>query len=127
MPDLKLELKKLKKALTALESIYHEPNLPNRMNVDATIQRFEFTFELFWKTLKILLKQYGREVHLPKDVLKEAYQAKFISDEDIWIKMLQDRNQTSHTYNEELADEIFDHIQLYVPLMKKTYNKIKSL
>lgn len=66
-------LAKLEKALAALGTMVSEPIDPKRANIDATIQRFEFTIELFWKYLKRLLAERGVIVQYPKDVLREAY------------------------------------------------------
>jgi predicted nucleotidyltransferase len=49
-----------------------------------------------------------------------------IDDEEIWLTMLKDRNQTSHTYEEELATQIYHHIQTYYPVMQKTYLRLNE-
>lgn len=120
MKNVKIELRleKLKKALSRLENIAFEPIDKNRANVDATIQRFEFTIELFWNLLKAVLEEKGIEAQFPKDVMRESYKGGLINDEKIWLQMLQDRNSTSHTYNEELADEIYKRVQGYVSIFK---------
>lgn len=118
---------KLDKALTALEAIYEKPHESDRSNIDATIQRFEFTFELFWKTLKVFLYDQGLEANYPKEVLQESYKAGIFNDEQMWLRMLKDRNLTSHTYDEDLADEIFERIQGYVPLLRSAYEKLTNL
>ncbi|MCZ6902205.1 MAG: HI0074 family nucleotidyltransferase substrate-binding subunit [Rickettsia endosymbiont of Ixodes persulcatus] len=86
-----------------LEAIYLKPITEDRAYIDATIQRFEFTFELAWKFLKEYFVEKGIVLNYPKEVLKEAFTAGII----IWIYMLADRNMTSHTYDEKLADEIY--------------------
>ncbi len=127
MSKMKLEINKLRKALLSLEAIYLQPNREDRSNIDATIQRFEFTFELFWKTMKTFLNQKGVEVNYPKDVLKEAYATHFLEDEAVWLGMIKDRNLTSHTYNEALADEIFNRIKRYVPFFRKAFDKLSKM
>jgi len=124
MSKMKLEINKLRKALVSLEAIYLQSNREDRSNIDATIQRFEFTFELFWKTMKTFLNQKGVEVNYPKDVLKEAYASHFLEDEAVWLGMIKDRNLTSHTYDEALADEIFNRIKLYVPVFRQAFDKL---
>ncbi len=100
---LKHRLADLERALARLNDAARlPPDTP--LLVDGTIQRFEFAFELFWKTLKILLEQEHEEAVFAKQVLSKAYQAGWIDNEKLWINMLEDRNLTSHTYNEELAD-----------------------
>lgn len=111
--DIKFE--KFKKALLSLEAIYFKPMQDDRSNIDATIQRFEFTFELAWKFLKDYFSERDIELNYPKEVIMQAFNVNLISNEPVWIKMLQDRNMTSHTYDEKLADEIYLRIRLYVP------------
>lgn len=121
---ISLNLNKLTKAVKALEEMAAEPYHTNRMNIDATIQRFEFTVELFWKFLKSVLESMGIETQYPKEVLIKAYQGKLISDEQKWLAMLKDRNLLSHTYEEQLADEIYERIKAYIPLFKSDLNNI---
>ncbi|WPY01397.1 Nucleotidyltransferase substrate binding like protein [Candidatus Trichorickettsia mobilis] len=125
-PKIKLAFVKLQKALYALEIIAKKPLDEDRRNIDATIQRFEFTIELFWKLLKSILESKGVEVQYPKDVLREAYKGYLIDHEEQWLQMLKDRNLTSHTYDydENLADIIYQRILTYVPVFKETYVKL---
>lgn len=124
MSKSKLKFEKFQKALLSLEAIYLKPMQDDRSNVDATIQRFEFTFELAWKFLKNYFSERGIELNYPKEVFKEAFNVNLISNEDVWIKMLQDRNMTSHTYDEKLADEIYLRIKLYVPELRRLLNNV---
>lgn len=93
--------------------------------IDATIQRFEFTFELFWKTLKYFLEHEGVEVGTPRKVLKKSYAAKWIDNDGIWLSMLDDRNRTSHVYDESLARQIYLHIHDYLPEMQQVYSLLQ--
>lgn len=127
MQKIELKLEKLEKALKALEAIYQKPTQADRSNIDATIQRFEFTFELFWKLLKEFFALKGKEIPFPRDVIQEAYLDKIIDNETLWLMMLKDRNLTSHTYDEALADEIFGHIQTYVPALRQAFNDVAKL
>lgn len=78
---------------------------------DGVIQRFEFTYELAWKTTKVYLESIGIvDKNSPKAVIKEAYAQKLIENENNWILMLNDRNMTSHVYKEEMAEEIAERI-----------------
>lgn len=127
MQRTQIKLDKFRKALLALDTIYNKPMESDRSNIDATIQRFEFTFEICWKTLKNFFFDQGIEVSYPKDVIKQAYADKIIDDEILWLQMLKDRNLTSHTYDEALADEIFENIKMYVPLFKKALLNVENL
>ncbi len=93
--------------------------MDDRANIDATIQRFEFTFELGWKFLKDYFEEKGLILNYPKEIIQEAFAVGLINDEYLWLQMLSDRNMTSHTYNEKLADEIYERIKKYVPELKK--------
>lgn len=119
MEKAKIKFEKLQKALASLESIYLKPDTLDRSNIDATIQRFEFTFELFWKFLKDFFQEQGIQLHYPKEVIQEAFKVGTINDEGLWLQMLEDRNMTSHTYDEELANEIFLRIKRYTPEIRR--------
>ncbi len=79
--------------------------------LDGTIQRFEFTFELAWKFLRAILVYRGIDVNSPRNTIKEAFREKLIQDGEAWIEMLEDRNSTSHTYDEILAKEIYSKVK----------------
>lgn len=88
---------------------------------DATIQRFEFTFELLWKTFKRFLSREGIQVKTPRETLVACYQIGWIDDEELWLKMLEDRNETSHIYDKEKALEIYERIRHYHPKFQAAY------
>lgn len=111
----------LGEALKRLGEVLEVPENENDYVVDATIQRFEFVVELFWKTLKHLLAKEGRETSTPKEALQEAFAAKWINDEKTWLSMLQDRNLTSHTYRQDYAHEIYARVKTYYPEMQNVY------
>jgi nucleotidyltransferase substrate binding protein (TIGR01987 family) len=78
---------------------------------EGIIQRFEYTHELSWKVMKDFLEDVGEvKMYGSKDATKEAFAAELITDGDVWMDMIKSRNKTSHTYNEEVADEIFKNI-----------------
>ena len=81
---------------------------------DATIQRFEFTFEAAWKALQMYLQHQGLEANGPRQALKQAFAQGLVptpEEADIWMDMLEDRNLTTHTYREELAEAIAANIR----------------
>lgn len=77
---------------------------------DSVIQRFEFSYELAWKLLKLRLEAEGINAATPRQAIQEALQAGFIEDGNLWSDMLRQRNLTSHTYDESLADSVYDWI-----------------
>lgn len=117
----------LGKAIDRLKEVLEHPQL-NQIDCmrDAAIQRFEFTIELFWKILKKVLFHEKIESTTPRDTLSKAYQYKLIDNEEVWLAMLDDRNNTSHAYKEEEARIIFEHINNYLPVFQTTYRELKE-
>lgn len=74
---------------------------------DAAIQRFEFTFELAWKTIQEYIRDQGLDCKSPKNCLRTAAEIGLIKNLKIWFKYLEARNLIAHTYNEKLADEVY--------------------
>lgn len=109
-------LRKLERAVTRLGAALDAPT--EELAIDGTIQRFEFTFELYWKTAKRVLGDEGIDASTPRQVLQEAFTAGLISDEAVWLQMLQDRNQAAHTYDEVLAREIYARIRAHYPAIE---------
>jgi len=113
MSKLESKLSNFNNALQRLKEAVEEFKQQGASDVvrDGVIQRFEFTYELAWKTTKVFLEDTGIvDINSPKAVLKEAYAQKLISDEKNWLLMLNDRNMTSHMYKEEMAVEIAQRI-----------------
>ena len=73
---------------------------------DAVIQRFEFTYELAWKMLKLKLAAEGVSANTPRETLQEALRAGLITDGNTWSELQRMRNLTSHTYDEALAEQV---------------------
>ncbi|HHU31500.1 MAG: nucleotidyltransferase substrate binding protein [Zhaonellaceae bacterium] len=73
----------------------------NDLEKEGLIQRFEYTFELAWKTLKDYLEAEGVVATFPREVIKGAFHYELIKDGDTWMDMLEKRNLLAHTYNEE--------------------------
>ena len=81
---------------------------------DGVIQRFEFTFELAWKSLREYLGDQGFDLNnivFSKQVFKAAYAAQIIHDEQVWLDMLSSRNVTSHVYDDEQAAQVVSAIR----------------
>ena len=117
----------LGKAIERLKEVLHHPQLHEIDCMrDAAIQRFEFSIELFWKILKKILLHEKIESTTPRDTLSKSYQYKLINNEEVWLKMLDDRNNTSHAYQETQAKIIFEHITSYLPVFQKTYIALKE-
>lgn len=92
---------------------------------EGIVQRFEFTFEMAWKTLKDKMEHDGLVIEKvsPKPLLKLAYQSKYIDNIELWLEMASDRNLMSHTYNFAIFDQVLRKLQLsYYPLLSNLYD-----
>ncbi|BCG46840.1 Protein of unknown function DUF86, Caur_2869 group [Citrifermentans bremense] len=93
------------KALGQLEKATGQPK--DEFVRDSVIQRFEFTHELAWKMLKLRLEQEDIFAKTPRETMQASLEAGFIEDGNAWTDLQKIRNMTSHTYNEELAEEVY--------------------
>lgn len=119
----------LEKAIKKLhESLKRDPKKDDIV-IDATIQRFEFTYELSWKLMKAYLEYNGNlEATSPRRAIQESFKEGILTNGQEWLKMLQDRNRTSHTYDEDTALEIFENIRgNYIMIFDQFLETIKSL
>ena len=128
MSEPNIKFNNLKNALSRLNEGIAKYNETNDLLRDGVIQRFEFTFELAWKTLKAVFEDEGLiGLNSPKSVLREAFAAELIKDDELWLAMLNDRNSTAHIYNERLAIEICCNIQeKYVQALFDLQKKIEK-
>ena len=114
--DVLLSIKKLEKAFARLKDAAER--VEDDLDKDGVIQRFEFTVELLWKALKMALAYNGEECRSPRDCVKKAYKMGFLKDDEVILDMIEDRNKSSHIYDEHVADEIFQRISgVYVEYM----------
>ncbi|MCQ6275926.1 nucleotidyltransferase substrate binding protein [Bacillus sp. V3B] len=95
---------------------------------DGVIQRFEFTFELSWKLMKMFLEYTGiTEIKSPRATIREAFTYGLIEDGEQWIDMMVDRNKTSHLYDEEEAKLIYEKVKSqYSQLLSNLYDKLEE-
>ncbi len=115
------------KALLQLETALQQKHF-SVLEKDGVIKRFEFTFELAWKTLQDKLYNEGYiDIKGPKPVIKQAFQDHIITDGQEWIDMLTDRNNSTHLYDESAALHIFDKIQTtYFQLLKDLQSNLEQ-
>ncbi len=99
----------------------------NRLSKEGLIQRFEYTLELAWKTLKDYLESKEEIAKFPKDVVKKSFQANLIEDGEVWMEMLEKRNLLSHTYEEGIFNQVLIEITgTYFQQIKKLYDFLKN-
>lgn len=114
-------------ALSELSEAVHKPNL-NKLEKQGLIKAFEYSFELAWKTLQDYIQALGiKDVVGPKPVLSEAFKLGLLASGEKWFELLEDRNQTSHIYNKNVADEIANEIvKNHFPLLKQLDETLKQ-
>ena len=102
--------KALKKLSEAIDYVKKNPKeeVLDEILKEGIIQRFKYTHELAWNVMKDFLLEIGDvTLYGSKDATREAFKAELIKDGDVWMEMIKSRNKTSHTYNEETAQEIY--------------------
>lgn len=120
MAYLSEKKEQLRKALVSWEKALDEPFTD--MNRDASIQRFEYSFELFWKSVKVYLSEIERiECNSPNNCFRELRSVIACTDSDIeeCLRMLGDRNFSVHTYSEEMANGLYEKLKGYLNVCKK--------
>jgi nucleotidyltransferase substrate binding protein (TIGR01987 family) len=125
---LQQRLKVADQALITLKEVLAIGN-PSKIERDASIQRFECTFEAVWKVTKqYLLDVEGLDIGSPKGVIRSSLAVALLNEEEatLALEMVDDRNQTVHTYNEALAEKIYSRIPGYAELMGKWLERIKQ-
>lgn len=127
MEKLRRRLVEAERALNTLVEILREPY--SKIVRDATIQRFEYSFELIWKALReYLYHRDGIVCNSPKSCFKEALNVGLISEDEAlrFLEMTDDRNLTSHTYIEEIAEKIYGKMRDYLRLMAKLLSQMRE-
>lgn len=117
----------LLKATNRLEEALKQEE--TEITIDCTLHRFEFTFELAWKTMKDLMEYNGisENTGSPREVLKSAFASGIIEDGDVWINMMLARNSLSHLYDEETSRKIYQDIKnKYIDLIKKLNDTLEK-
>lgn len=130
MTNVEFKYMNLKKAYNRLVEVSKLYDGKDEIIRDSLIQRFEFTYELTHKTLREFMKYLGvtLENSFPRTIYKKAYVNNLISDDKVWINLLEDRNATSHIYNEALSDEIAERIvKNYVDAIGELVSNLEKL
>lgn len=114
------------KAYKLLKKYSNQP-IATELERAGIIQFFEMTFELAWKVLKDYLEADGYIVKSPRETVKQAFQIGLIENGHVWIDALANRNLTTHTYDEELANKMSKEIlEIYLPELDSLYKKLSK-
>jgi len=107
----------------------NEERTLSKLEKQGLIQAFEFTHELAWKIMQdFFVYQGNTELRGSRDATREAFKNDLITDGDNWMEMIKKRNLTSHTYNEETSEEIYENIiEDFHPLFVAFQTKMQEL
>lgn len=126
--NFKSAFNKLSEAIKMINSrlISKDNDILNDLIKEGLIQKFEYTHELAWNVMKDFLNSKGISTIIgSKDATREAFLVKIIEDGHTWMDMIKSRNLTSHTYNEDTANEIYNKIlNEYFPIFELFYHKM---
>ncbi len=109
------------------EAFTREVDELNDLEKEGVIQRFEYTFELSWNTLKDRLEHDGVIMNsvTPRNVIRTAATTGLVADGQTWIDMLEDRRNTSHRYDNELLEEVLGNIRdNYLPILETLHERL---
>lgn len=104
-----------------------EQDTLNQLEREGAIQRFEYTFELAWHTLKDRLQYDGINLDTvtPRHVIRQAFEAGLIEDGETWMDMLTDRNRMSHTYDFARFEAVIGNIRRrYLAILGELYERL---
>ena len=111
------------RALLQLERALAEPK--SEFLRDSAIQRFEFSVDLAWKALQdVLERSYGLRPNAPKTAVRLAHENGVIEDVVPWLAMIDDRNLTSHTYDIDLAEDIYARLPAHAKLLRELADRL---
>lgn len=100
------------------------------MSMTASIQAFEYTYELYWKILrKVLIQVYGVNdlTGSARTVFQKAAELNLIEDLDFWLGCIDRRNETVHTYEENAAIELYDFLPKFLQELELVINKLQEI
>lgn len=125
----KQRFESFERAYILLRSAFDKEGEFSDLEKEGVSQRFEYTFELTWKTLKDYLEYSGVAIEeaTPRKIIKQAFEAQLIKNGEQWINMLVQRNLLSHTYNQKMFNEAIEKIRLeYINLLEEFYLDFKE-
>lgn len=120
---IKLQLADLIKATSRLQEAIDLPS--TIINQDACIKRFEISFELAWKLLQSMVRENGIEIYGPKNAIREAAKLGLINEVERWFEFLEARNLTVHTYEEKIAQIVYQKSKLFTKYLQELVNNAK--
>ena len=116
-----------KKAFEKLRDSVLKVDELSDLEKEGMVQRFEYTFELAWKTLKDYLEEQQVNAKFPREVIKQSFHYEIIQDGEIWMDMLEKRNLMAHTYEETIfRDSVQKIANEYFKAISQLYNFLQN-
>jgi nucleotidyltransferase substrate binding protein (TIGR01987 family) len=94
---------------------------------DAAIQRFEYVFELSWKSIQAAAQYLGKPLNTPRDSIRFAFKEGWVTDGEFWMDALDSRNKSSHVYNQAMAAEVFEFVKKFPPAVDQLIFSIRKV
>lgn len=99
----------------------------SNLEKEGYVQRFEYTFELAWKTLKDYLLDNGQDLSSPKEIIRQAFQNEIIVEGEVWMEALKKRNLTSHTYDDVVLVKTITFLKdEFYPVLEKLHSRLAA-
>ena len=117
-------LERFSNAVTRREEFYREGYVD--IYLDLVVKRFEFTYEMSWKTIKRYLDFIGIDCPNPRSCFKDALVQGLITDEAVWLDMIERRNLSSHIYDEDETKEILQKLNDYLKAFEELKGNIET-
>jgi nucleotidyltransferase substrate binding protein (TIGR01987 family) len=121
----KPRLDNYKRALSTLDEVMVKPPA-NKLERDGIIQRFEYCLEISWISAKKVLEFQGYQIDTPRNIIRELAKIGWIDNPEDWIEFLDARNKTSHLYHEEVANELFKLVPLFLSSSHKLLSTLEE-
>lgn len=125
------KLESLQKVVEHLDRVHVQNEIPDEYWIPTVITYFKLSFELSWKTMKRHMQDRSIDAAStgsPRDILKLAYAEHYISDDELWLTMLEDKNTMEHQYSDEVSREILNRVcTSYLAELKRVCIYLSSL
>jgi nucleotidyltransferase substrate binding protein (TIGR01987 family) len=115
----------LRQALARLEEALAQPE--DAIVRDASIKRFEFTFEMAWRAIQAHTRRQGLDCQSPRDCVRTAFRLGLVDRDSRWLAMVEDRNRTVHLYDEESARTVFRELGAYGMLFRELLARLEAV
>jgi len=122
---MNIEFNALESAMNSLREALSSPPKSD-LERDGIIHRFKYSFELLWKTAKRVLQKIGIVSNSPRSVMRDLAKQGLIMNAELWLLLLEARNYTSHSYNEEVAKWVFQQSTTFLAEADDLISKLKA-